>query len=174
MPIDGQNESFHTIATKNLPTLMKKLRENILSAIDMKQITGPGIGLKTALINLKIVEDFPGCYVLLDDDIPYYVGISKKVITRLQQHVKGHNHFSASLAFKMAKIVSALPDEDRRTREQSTLDPVFKSSFESAKKRIHKSNFAFVEINDSVVLYLFEVYAAMELDTEKYNSFITH
>jgi predicted GIY-YIG superfamily endonuclease len=175
MPIDGQKKTFQEITSSELPSLMEKLNAEINNPLAMEDLTGNGIGIKTALKKLNFDEDFPGCYVLIDKSKPYYVGVSQNLITRLQQHVKGHDHYSASLAFRIAKIDSEIMKKGKNsTRDELLADSEFKDYFEASKKRIQNSKVAFVEIDDHIILYLFEVYAATELDTDKYNSFKTH
>ena len=59
------------------------------------------------------------------------------------------------------------------TRSQAMNDVCFMAAFDQAKKRLAEHDVAFIQIVDVVELYLFEVYAAMELGTE-WNSFRTH
>ena len=69
----------------------------------MSEFATPGVGVRTLLGRLGIEDDFAGCYVLVDNGKPIYVGISKKVVDRLRQHVLGTTHHAASLAYRIAK-----------------------------------------------------------------------
>lgn len=62
----------------------------------------PGIGVKNILRNFGRSRDFSGCYVLLQEEKAFYVGISHGVVGRLRQHGTGRTHFDASLAYRMA------------------------------------------------------------------------
>ncbi len=53
-------------------------------------------------------------------------------------------------------------------------DPGFMQSFEEAKAKICDMYVAWIEIKNPLVLYLFEAYAAMELNTKEWNTFETH
>lgn len=53
-------------------------------------------------------------------------------------------------------------------------DATFKAAFAEAQQKIRGMSVAFIAIPNDLELYLFEVYAAMELGTAKYNSFRTH
>ncbi len=101
---------------------------------------------------------------------PFYVGISKKVIERIRQHLRGRSHFEATLAYRIAERSS----RTRRSRAQNMKSGSFMRSFARARKRLASANVAFVEVRDPLELYLLEVYAAMKLRTGRWNSFETH
>jgi hypothetical protein len=65
----------------------------------MSLLTAPK---RQVLARFGRTADCSGCYVLLEKGDPFYVGISRKVASRLSQHVKGKTHFDASLAYAMA------------------------------------------------------------------------
>jgi hypothetical protein len=115
-------------------------------------------------------RDFSGCYVLMRDRKPFYVGISRGVVGRLRQHGKGTTHFDASLAYRMA--CEKMPHE--LTRDEAMKDPDFRRAFDEAQTLIRHSSVAFVEISNPLELYLFEAYCAIELDTSEWNTFRTH
>lgn len=52
----------------------------------------------------NIKYDFKGIYFFLLENKPFYVGISKGVIGRICQHIKGKNHNTSSLAFKLGLL----------------------------------------------------------------------
>ena len=149
---------------------MKNMLENISSPIQMSMFAEKGVGKATALIKLGIKKDFSGCYVLIENKSPLYVGISRAIISRLIQHVKGTSHFDATLAYRMAnkKIKHKL------SRNDSMQTAEMKKQFERAKIRISKMDVAFIEIKNDIEIYLFEAYCAMELDTKNWNTFVTH
>jgi hypothetical protein len=59
-------------------------------------------------------------------------------------------------------------------RDQAMKDDQFRQVFLSAQGRLRQTSVAFVEISNDLELYLFEVYAAMKLDTDTWNTFRTH
>ena len=136
----------------------------------MKAFAMPGEGKATILEKLRLKSDFKGCYVLLDKEKPIYVGISQSVIQRLQQHVKGQTHYDASLAYRMAS--DKVPLET--TRAEAMQNDPFRKAFIHSKEYLQSLFVAFIEIENAVELYLFELYCALELDTEKWNTFETH
>ena len=106
----------------------------------------------------------------LANDKPIYVGISRNVINRLRQHVRGKTHFDASLAYRIAK--KNFPHD--LTRADAMKNDVFKAEFDNAKEYISGLKVAFVEIENPLVLYFFEAYCAMYFDTFEWNTFKTH
>ena len=53
-------------------------------------------------------------------------------------------------------------------------DEQFKTTFFSAQERLRQMSVAFVEVGNDLELYTFEVFAAMRLDTDTWNTFRTH
>ncbi|HQQ71852.1 MAG TPA: hypothetical protein PLL92_16290, partial [Alicycliphilus sp.] len=49
----------------------------------------------------------------------------------------------------------------------------FAAAFAGAQNELAKASFAFIEISNPLVLYLFEPYCAMQLDTGEFNRFDT-
>jgi hypothetical protein len=121
---------------------------------------------------LEIEKDFEGLYIFFKNEKPFYTGISKKVIRRINQHVKGKNHYSSSLCYKMGAALHKSINKESHLGGRGGLD--FVKYVEPAKKELMKCQFAFIKIPNDVKLYLFEVYVAMELGTLHYNSFCTH
>jgi hypothetical protein len=52
---------------------------------------------------MKIYSDIQGVYIFYENNIPVYVGISRRISNRLRHHFIGNNHFQASLAFLKAR-----------------------------------------------------------------------
>jgi hypothetical protein len=126
--------------------------------------------VKTILARLGRSHDLSGCYVLLHEGKPFYVGISRGVVGRLRQHGMGTTHFDASLAYRMAceKV------HHEMTRAEAMRNPSFRAAFNDAQQLLRGCSVAFVEITNPLELYLFEAYCAMELDTAEWNTFATH
>lgn len=170
MAIDNCPFTFQQLVTKKLPEDMEQMRKAMAQALPMDQFARQGVGPKSILRELDLQDDFAGCYVLLEQEKPVYVGISRTVIQRLLQHVKGRTHYDASLAYRIA----AEKHSHNFTRNEAMQNDKFSKAFEDAKACLKSLHVAFIPIEDDVELYLFEVYCAMEFDTAKWNSFRTH
>lgn len=150
-----------------LPAHMAKMKKAMMKPVKMEVLVA---GKRTTLKQLEKENDFSGCYVLLKNRKPFYVGISRSVVKRLTQHVKGKTHFAASLAYRMAcdRKPHAL---DRTTAMQNAR---FQVEFEQAKKELLSMEVAVIEIQNPVELYLFEVFCALKFGTSRFNTFATH
>jgi hypothetical protein len=179
VPIDGCHRSFDELARVVLPAHMSRMREGMRSPIPMAEFAVKGVGPATLRNTLGFDHDPPGCYVLIDHGRPVpqpmYVGISKHVITRLMEHVRGTDHMSATLAYRIA---ANHDPRDERTATQRMQDANFRSRFREARDSLLSLNVAFVEIENPLELYLFEAYCALELntgfETGGWNTFVTH
>jgi hypothetical protein len=149
---------------------MDQLRNAMEEPRGLAEFCSAGVGIKTMLKRLGRDRDFSGCYVLMRDRQPFYVGISRGVVGRLRQHGKGTTHLDASLAYRMA--CGKAPHE--LTRDEAMKDPSFRRAFDEAQALLRDSSVAFVEIENSLELYFFEAYCAMALDTWEWNTFRTH
>ena len=130
--------------------------------------------MPTKLADLKGAElPKAGIYVLYKDEIPLYVGRTGSLKARLKQHgYKNSNRFSASFAFIPAKKLALASGVNcNRSRKDLAADAEFK--FKEAKEAVSLMQFRCVEITDSIEQTLFEVYAALELNTP-HNSFDPH
>jgi predicted GIY-YIG superfamily endonuclease len=170
MPIDGCRFSFEELTQNILPQYFSRLEEAICNPLAAECLIGFKTTTRKALERTGKHRDFAGCYVFLDAGKPLYVGISRSVIKRLIQHLNYDSHYSASLVYRMA--CEEYPHEMKR--DQAMKDDQFKKTFLSVKARLHKMAVAFIEIENDLEQYLFEVYAAMKLDTGKWNTFRTH
>ncbi|MDQ3609378.1 MAG: GIY-YIG nuclease family protein [Actinomycetota bacterium] len=122
------------------------------------------------------VTDGPGIYLFSDGERPVYVGQSRKLRTRLRQHTGATNRQNqASFAFNLAKREAALAGVDvKRTRTLLEADPAFVPHFDAARAGVAAMTVRFIELTDPIERTLFEVYAALALDTAEFNSFETH
>jgi predicted GIY-YIG superfamily endonuclease len=170
MPIDNCVYTFEELTASVLPKHFKLLEAAIQSPIAAETFVGFKSVTKEILSRLNRSTDFPGCYVFIDRDKPIYVGISRGVIKRLVQHLNFDSHYSASLVYRMAS--EDYPHEMKR--DQAMKDEQFKAVFFSAQERLRQMKAAFVEINNDLELYLFEVFASMKMDTDTWNTFRTH
>jgi hypothetical protein len=170
MPIDACTSTFAEMAAKVLPGDMVRLRAALAMPVPMSSFCEDGFGVKSIVANLRRSADFSGCYVLLREGKPFYVGISRTVIQRLRQHVTGKTHFDASLVYLMATDKTG----HKMKRAAAMLDPAFRAAFDQAKTLLRDCSVAFIDIDNPLELYLFEAYCAMELDTCEWNTFRTH
>lgn len=170
MAIDNCPYSFEDLAEKILPGYFEDLQKIISAPHEMAMFAQKGVGKQTILKNLNKDSDFPGCYVLLEEKKPIYVGISRSIVQRLSQHVKGTTHLDASLAYRIA--TQNTPHNNQR--DVAMADPNFKKEFEKAKSYLNSLKVAFIEIENDLEIYLFEAYCAMQLDTAQWNTFKTH
>lgn len=170
MTVDNCKYSFQKLALTVLPGYMTKMNAAIKRPIPMTVFAEKGNGLKTILKQIGRENDFIGCYIFTEKDKPVYVGISRTVIQRVIQHVKGRTHYDASLAYRIA--TEHYPHTMRRN--EIMIDEGFRKEFENAKERIRSMGVSYIEIENDLELYLFEAYCAMELDTFKWNTFRTH
>jgi hypothetical protein len=106
----------------------------------------------------------------MDQGKGIYAGISRKVLSRLRQHVGGKSHNDASLAYAVAKR----NQPHKLFRQKAMQDKKFAAAFDRAKRSILKYDVAFIEIDCPVELYGFELYCSMELNTDQWNTFRTH
>src|ERR1039458_10296765 len=129
MPIDACTSSFAEMAAVVLPADMARLRTALAAPLAMSSFCVPGVGVKTILSRLRRSNDFTGCYVLLREGKPFYVGISRTVVQRLRQHVTVNTHFDASLAYQMATEKTG----HKMKRADAMQDTAFRTAFEQAK-----------------------------------------
>lgn len=170
MPIDNCAHTFQELAATVLPSHLERLIAAIQTPIPASTFVGFKSASSEALSKVNRNTDFPGCYVFIDQERPIYVGISRGVIKRLVQHLNFESHYTASLVYRMA--TEDYPHEMKR--DQAMKDDQFRSVFLSAQGRLRQTSIAFVEIGNDLELYLFEVMAAMHLDTDTWNTFRTH
>jgi predicted GIY-YIG superfamily endonuclease len=138
-----------------------------------KKLVADGI-IKSDWLTVKDDEnqtDFKGLYVFLSEDKPFYVGISKNVIQRINQHIKGHNHNSASLAYSIGLINYEFREKKKHQGSREKLD--FKTYVKPVQEMLIKQKIALFHIDNDDELYLFEVFCSMRLQTNL-NKFKTH
>lgn len=186
MSIDNCKHTFKHLADTRLPSLMDELNKKISESYPLKIFLIKGFGTNTFLKKIGEEKDFQGCYVFIEKGKPLYVGISQKVGNRISQHIKGRTHFNASWAYRIAlskyfRIYKPNMDKikDELTKTKIPLKeyleiPEFLEHFNAAKKRISSMKCAFIEIENPLELYVFEIYCCMNLDTNKWNTFKTH
>ena len=132
----------------------------------------------TPLLNRNELKDIPrsGVYVFYGEGNPLYVGRSNRLKERIQEHGRpSSDHYSATLAFSMAKERVNFNRNKRRLATRNELEKAsgFKKAFFLAKKQVAEMQVKVIEIEDQITQALFEIYAALTLNT-KYNDFGTH
>ena len=170
MYIDQCHHSFAQLADVVLPAYMKKLRSAMDEPVPASLFIVPGNGPIAIARSLARNSDFSGCYVLIENEKPIYVGISRSILARLRQHFTGKTHFDASLAYSIAK--RRRPTKGKRSKVMNI--PEFKEAFASAQSNLRSVKVSFVQIENPLELYLFEAFAAIELSTYEWNTFRTH
>ncbi|WP_235028774.1 hypothetical protein [Caballeronia choica] len=170
MPIDNCTHTFDELAATVLPAHLERLKTALQSPMPATTFVGFKSARRELLTKLGHSTDFPGCYVFIDVDRPVYVGISCGVVKRLLQHLNFESHFTASLVYKMAS--EDFPHEMKR--DQAMKDDQFREVFLTAQGSLRKMSVAFVQIDNDLELYLFEVMASMHFDTDTWNTFRTH
>lgn len=170
MPIDQYDNSFEHLVTVDLPQLMSLLEADMNAPRPMADFAIEGEGPRALCQKYGLEDDFPGCYVLIENGKPIYVGISRTVLARLRQHVRGTTHFDASLAYRIA--ARRMPRGHTRAKAMEAED--FKAQFAAAKEYLRNLNVAYVKIINPLALYVFEPYCAMRFDTSMWNNFETH
>ena len=122
------------------------------------------------------LADIPqkGVYVFFKDNKPMYVGRSNRLKERLREHSQSRQHYSATLAIKIAKRnMPTLQNEERKPTVKQLMDNEdFKKEFEYARDRIARMKIRCAKIEDQIEQAMFEIYAHLELGTE-FNDFKT-
>lgn len=149
---------------------MERLKRELTQLRPLSLFAQVKVGPANIARQCKLAGDFSGCYVLVDGNTPIYVGISRKVLTRLRQHVRGRSHFDASFAYAIAQRHK--PTTGSRSAAMAT--PKFLAAFDEAQKHLRCLSVAFIAIDNPLELYVFEAYAAMSLGTHEWNTFRTH
>jgi hypothetical protein len=175
MPIDDCMHRFLDLAKRVLPSYMTLLRKQMKKPVNASLFAEAGKGPRTIARELSLPGDFAGCYVFLDRSEPIYVGISRKVLARVRQHLLGKSHFDASLAYRMATRQFRRKNAiSRLQRGQAMQNSGFKRVFDDCKSELRGLQVAYIPIKNDLELYLFEAFCAMEFDTCKWNTFRTH
>lgn len=140
--------------------------------------------LHERLINCRPVgsEGFPtktaikGVYLYRENGIDFYVGRSNHIQKRFKQHFQGDNN-SAPFAYKMAYIETGQTKASCKSaggRKALTEIEPFRSKFKTAKARIQKMEFRWVEVDCAKTQAMLEIYSATVLGTDEHNSFENH
>jgi hypothetical protein len=170
MQIDDCIHTFEALALKVLPEHLRKLDSSLRTPWPAGLFSQTGYGPKAIAKHLGFPNDFSGCYVLTEPSKPVYVGISRNVLARVRQHMLGKTHFDASLAYAIAQ--KKCPTKGQRSAAMET--ERFAAAFAEAQAYLRSLHVAVVQIANPVELYVFEVFAALALETSEWNTFRTH
>lgn len=122
------------------------------------------------------IPEEPGIYLFSEGDRALYVGQTRKLRQRLRNHTRllGKNN-QATFAFLVAKSEAEAAGLDtKKFRDQLESDQDFIEHFDAAKARVSQMTVRFLTIPGPIERSVFEMYAAMALDTMIFNSFETH
>jgi hypothetical protein len=126
--------------------------------------------------NHDLIPKAAGIYLFSSDGTPVYVGQSRNLRSRLGRHTGAKSlENQASLAFNIAKreaTAAGVDVEFTRALLQHMED--FVPHFDTARAQVAAMEVQFIEVPDSIVRTLLEVYATLALGTQAFNSFETH
>jgi len=131
----------------------------------------------------SLIPEAPGIYLFSEPDEAggdgekaIYVGQTRKLRSRLKNHTRlGGKNNKATFAFLLAKTDAEAGGIDtKQYREVLEQDKDFITHFDGAKSRVAEMQVRFILLDGPIERSLFEIYAAMALDTLVYNSFETH
>ena len=122
-----------------------------------------------------------GIYVFYESGKPLYVGRSDRMRSRILEHGRPSSlHNSATFAFLLAMEMATCKGIDCAgiTRDDLQIAGDFKPLYDQAKERVRNMQVRVVEISDAIEQSVFEVYAALHLNTTRdrggYNDFENH
>jgi hypothetical protein len=117
-----------------------------------------------------------GVYLFSNDDVHLYVGRTRNLRRRVQQHYrKSSGHASAPFAFRLAREATGnlIPAYTKKgSRAVLVADEGFALAFDNAKSTIRSMQVRTVGVDDALIQSLLEIYTAVALGTP-YNRFET-
>ena len=118
----------------------------------------------------------PGVYLFTKDEAAVYVGQTRNLRNRLRDHTNPLSRENqASFAFLVAKVEAEKAEIDiKRSRKILEADERFAEHFRAAKGQVAEMEVRFIQLAGPIERTLFEIYAALALDTLVFNSFETH
>jgi len=131
------------------------------------------VGSLNMLLDTNIIrnkKDVRGLYVFIHQGNPFYAGITRNLPFRIQQHVKGHNGVTATLAYRIARN---LYTNKYKTEPEAWKGEKFKRFVNPVKEVLMNKQLAFAPIENDIEMALFEIYFATKFRT-LHNHFRTH
>lgn len=165
--VQGQGVKIYDSVVAQLPTLLEKLLATPAARVSEH----------------PPIPEAPGIYLFSEPahgdavrEKAIYVGQSRKLRSRLRNHTRlGGRNNEATFAFLVARTDAEQAGVDtKRYREILEQDEGFIAHFDAAKSRVAEMQVRFILLDGPIERSLFEIYAAMALDTLVYNSFETH
>jgi len=92
----------------------------------------------------NVKYDFKGIYFFLLDNKPFYIGISKGVVGRICQHLKGKNHNTSSLAYKLGLLRYEYVNGRKHTGTRKDLN--FLTEVEPVKNFLRRQRIAWINM----------------------------
>lgn len=122
------------------------------------------------------IPNVPGIYLFTEGDKPIYVGQTRILRDRLSNHTNPlAKNNQATFAFLVAKVEAEKAKVDiKKFRKELEEDEAFAGHFQAAKLRVSDMDVRFLLLDGPIERSVFEIYAAMALDTLVFNSFETH
>ncbi|HEY9083706.1 MAG: hypothetical protein COA31_005470 [Flavobacteriales bacterium] len=116
-----------------------------------------------------------GIYLFIVKGIPIYVGRTNRMRARLLEHSRpSSKHNAASFAFKLAKEQANKMCIDTKLKRSALVkDKKFNKLFSKSKQQVAAMDIKYIEINNPIEQYLFELYVSEMLKTP-YNDFENH
>lgn len=170
----SNGEKNAQLVFNKIPLLFKEFEQTRLYSVErLKASTNASFlselfnNFPSTYFNQENTNDFSGMYVFYHDGIPFYVGISRKVLNRLNQHLKGKSHFSATLAHKLCRKLFPNEVNTRKDFHESNIKEISR-----VQDFLLKCSLKVYPVNDPNELYLLEVYTSLELGST-FNDFKT-
>jgi len=114
---------------------------------------------------------FAACVPNNGGNQPFYVGISRNLCTRLRQHLRGKSHNDSSLLYAMIRGEPVSEAGVRKSRKDVSMTDHYA---DNVRAWLKSQRVALLPIACPVERYLLELYAAIRLQTGKWNAFETH
>jgi predicted GIY-YIG superfamily endonuclease len=120
--------------------------------------------------NKSVKGEISGLYIFYKGNEPIYVGMSRKVISRIRQHMYGKTHYASTLTYLIVTDEIKPKTKEKRKKiyqeNEKAIREVQREMREEWKIRI-------IEVDDPYVRYFSEIYFAAKLKT-CWNYFETH
>ncbi len=195
--VDGYPDPFSKLVKRRLPHLFRLIRQQIPGSLPLSRFAEKDVGVSTLLndeatkrhlsaFTTELAEatrhseslrkkptqkgrasDFSGIYVLISGHRPFYVGITRGVLGRIQAHVRDLEHHSASLFYRLVH------SHQKHGGRRAALD-LTSSSAAKIQQWLQAQRVAILPLASPVERYSLELYASMLLKTGQWNTFETH
>jgi len=121
----------------------------------------------------KNLNEIKGIYIFYDEtDTPIYIGISRKIFSRLRNHFLGKSHNETTLVYLMSRDKYETKNNKLYSGERKDF-PLDKYRPEYQENMKKNWKFSIIPETDNYLLAYWEVYLACHLQT-KWNTFETH